>query len=260
MSQFELLEFDTTLFGFNVAKILPNTLSVDELQQVLQKLKDQQVRLVYWATDADDLSTQEAAIKAGGVLVDRKMTYVINLAILDSEILNESRQWVEEYPYPEVNNDMRRLAIQIAERSRFGVDPNMPKVLMEKMYETWMTNCIKGNMAKHVFVIRRGSSIAGMVTLGEKNGRGDIGLISVSEKFQGHGLGTVLVHAAQAQFLAEGYQEAQVVTQMDNQAACKLYETMGFHVAHIENFYHFWRQETGDSKQVKVTLPSTLKP
>lgn len=240
MNQFELLEFDTTLFGFNVAKILPNKLSVDELAKVIKTLKNKNARLVYWATDADDRVTQNAAIKAHGFLVDRKVTYVADLAVLNSDLLNEARQIVEEYSYPEVNNDMKRLAFQIGERSRFGVDPNMPNMLMEKMYETWVTNCIKGNMAKQVFVIRRGSAIAGMVTISEKNGRGDIGLIAVSKKFQGQGLGKVLVYAAQAQFIADGYAEAQVVTQLDNQSACKLYEKTGYKLSQIENFYHFW--------------------
>lgn len=240
MNHFELLEFDTTLFGFNVAKILPNKLSSDELAQIIENLKKKKVRLVYWATDAEDQLTQDAAKNANGFLADQKVTYTIDLTTLDPDLLEESRQIVEDYPYPEVNNEMKQLAFQIGKPSRFGVDPNMPNILMEKMYETWVTNCIKNGMAKHVFVIRRGQSIAGMVTLGEKNGRGDIGLIAVSEKFRGQGLGKVLVSAAQAQFVSEGYSESQVVTQLDNDVACKLYEKTGYKISQIDNFYHFW--------------------
>jgi dTDP-4-amino-4,6-dideoxy-D-galactose acyltransferase len=53
-------------------------------------------------------------------------------------------------------------------------------------------------------------------------------------------LGLHLVCAAQAKFIEAGYRIGQVVTQLDNVAACRLYEKCGYHLEKLENFYHFW--------------------
>ena len=79
-----------------------------------------------------------------------------------------------------------------------------------------------------------------MITVGEKNDRGDIGLLAVHENYRGQRLGMKLVRAAQAYFIDQGYQFSQVVTQVENAAACKLYEKCDYVKESIVNFYHFW--------------------
>lgn len=79
-----------------------------------------------------------------------------------------------------------------------------------------------------------------MVTVGKKGDRADVGLIAVDASMRGKKLGAALVLAAQEWALKNGYGSAQVVTQGENLAACKLYEKCGYHVDKIENIYHFW--------------------
>jgi dTDP-4-amino-4,6-dideoxy-D-galactose acyltransferase len=79
-----------------------------------------------------------------------------------------------------------------------------------------------------------------MATLGDKNERGDIGLLAVAADKRGQGLGIQIVNGALQEFKAKGYELAQVVTQQDNIPACRLYERCGFTVEKVENFYHFW--------------------
>lgn len=240
MADFEILDFDSELFGFKVAKILPNKLTAKKLSHLLEDLRHAEVRLVYWSTDSHDTETQAAALEVGGILVDHKATFLVALSSLTIALLSDARAAVETYPYPVANQEIKKLAEQVGAHSRFGVDPHMPLALMKKMYHRWIENSIRGGLAKQVLIVRRGMQMAGMVTLGEKNGRGDIGLIAVSERFQHQGVGKLLVRAAQAQFLAEGFEVAQVVTQMENRAACHLYHKMGYEIERIENFFHFW--------------------
>ena len=79
-----------------------------------------------------------------------------------------------------------------------------------------------------------------MVTLGNKNGKGDIGLLAVGADYRGRNYGRILVQAAQKWFLTNGYQEGQVITQGDNYPAYHLYEKCGYSVEKVEYFYHFW--------------------
>ena len=79
-----------------------------------------------------------------------------------------------------------------------------------------------------------------MVTLGEKNLRGDIGLIAVHPDHRGKKMGENLVYAAQTWFRSHGYTEGQVVTQGRNNAACNLYTKCGYVVEKEEYFYHIW--------------------
>ena len=95
-------------------------------------------------------------------------------------------------------------------------------------------------MADEVLVIMRNNHIAGMVTLTDKNGVGDIGLIAVDEKFRGRKFGQQLVLDAQRWFIQHGCHTSCVITQEDNLPACHLYEKCGYQKTKTEFFYHFW--------------------
>jgi dTDP-4-amino-4,6-dideoxy-D-galactose acyltransferase len=79
-----------------------------------------------------------------------------------------------------------------------------------------------------------------MVTVGEKQGRGDIGLLAVAAGMQGSNVGVSLVRAAREWARRKGYRLAQVVTQGENVPACRLYEKCGYAIDKVEHFYHFW--------------------
>jgi dTDP-4-amino-4,6-dideoxy-D-galactose acyltransferase len=108
------------------------------------------------------------------------------------------------------------------------------------MYKKWIENSVNKTIANKVLVVKRGQNLAGMITLGEKNGRGDIGLLAVAPEYRGQNIGTALVRAAQKDFIDAGFQFSQVVTQMANEPARLLYEKCGYSIEKIEHFYHFW--------------------
>lgn len=239
---FQLLEFDTKLFGFKVAKILAPKISLEKLQTILDKLHKQNVRLVYWPSDSTDEVSQQAAKKLGGFLGSEHITYLINLKTLGPSLLATSEIEVYENKMKSKDNniELEQLAIQAGTYSHFNTDPNFPRELFLKLYHTWIENAINGIVANRVIVACRENKVVAMATLGTKNGRGDIGLLAVNSSCRGKKLGTGLVLAAQAYFIELGFSYAQVVTQKANISACGLYEKCGFHQEKIENFYHFW--------------------
>lgn len=87
----QILEFDTNLAGFKVAKILPSRLSEFALGNLLNELRQQDVRLVYWLADSDDFVSNQAAINNHGFLASKHVTYLIDLASLDPAELTEKK-------------------------------------------------------------------------------------------------------------------------------------------------------------------------
>ncbi|MEI8054723.1 MAG: GNAT family N-acetyltransferase [bacterium] len=233
---YKLLELDTELFGFKVAKILSPQLSFIKTQTILNELRKQKIRLVYWPSDSTDEKSQQAAKKLEGIFGSEHITYLLDLKTLNP--LQSVAPEIEVCEHIEI--ELEQLAIQAGTYSHFNTDPNFPKELFLKLYHVWIENSINGSIASRVLIIRNNNKIVGMVTLGTKNSRGDIGLLAINANFRGKNFGTKLVRAAQTYFIESGFSHAQVVTQKANIPACRLYEKCNFHQEKIENFYHFW--------------------
>lgn len=234
---FKILKFDSELFGFKVAKILVARLSVTKLKPLLQQLQKKEVRLVYWPAASTDSKSQLAAKTLNGFLSSYQITYTLSLKKVKRPVINSPEIKIYQDQSPSLA--MKKLAWQIGKNSRFWLDQKL-RPFMTKMYNSWIINSVNGSAADQVLVAYQRKKVIGMITLGKKNRRGDIGLLAVDQKFRGKNLGTKLVMAAQAYFIKQGLSQAQVVTQKTNLAACALYEKTGFHQEKIENFYHFW--------------------
>lgn len=239
MLQYQILDWDTDFFGMTVARITAPALNEQDLSDTIFELKAQGASLVYWSSIRE---VNEDVIKIfGGELADKKTTFVTDLRSLNPEDLDYT-SIVESYNQSMSFNEIKGLAIQSGEYSRFAVDRNIPKDKFAALYSIWINLSVKKMIAEEVLVIREEERAVGMVTLGQKNGLGDIGLIGVDRNYRGRGYGKKLVRAAQRWFVANGYEFGQVVTQGMNQPACNLYKTCGYSINKVEYLYHFWPQ------------------
>jgi dTDP-4-amino-4,6-dideoxy-D-galactose acyltransferase len=130
------------------------------------------------------------------------------------------------------------LAREAGRFSRFRVDPSSER--FSTIYDAWIINSVSGLMAKEVMVTPDAASLSGLVTVGVKDGRADIGLLAVREDSRGRGLGKGLVQASLDWAARRQFREAQVVTQRANVAACRLYESCGYTIERAEHVFHFW--------------------
>ena len=233
MEPYRLLDWDSRFFGFTVAQITAPSLDAGQLASVLEDLRRKAVRLAYWPASA----VVGFAADLGGRLVDEKTTFLIDLAGLPA---GEAPAGIEPYSASMPLPQLRSLAIQSGLNSRFAVDPQLPREKFIELYTIWITRSLSKEIADEVLVVRDGEAVAGMITLGNKNGRGDIGLVAVDEAYRGRKFGQALVLAAQRWFAARGYRHSQVVTQGANTPACNLYRKCGYAVEKVEPYYHFW--------------------
>jgi dTDP-4-amino-4,6-dideoxy-D-galactose acyltransferase len=241
--QHEVLEWDSAFFGVKVARLNDPSLSDQQLSDALSALRAAGVRLVYWPSDHP--RDADAIARLGGHLADRKTTYFmdfrgqtsVNRAMNGPEVPDGP---VEPHAPSMSLQELEGLAIQSGEHSRFALDGNIPREAFCALYKHWIHRALIKEMAQEVLVIKAVDRVVGMVTLGMKDGRGDIGLLAVDEHHRGKRHGERLLHAAQRWFLRAGVDVGQVVTQGANVPACRLYEKCGYTVETVQHVYHFW--------------------
>ena len=236
---FAKLEWDSDFFGFDVARITRLDLDASQLASALQELNGKRYRLVYWNIPIENQPLVEMAKSLGGFMADEKVTYIRELSNL-SERLPDGAISVSPYTAEAPDPALLSLALNSGDFSRFKLDPLFPAKLAEKLYICWITRSVRKEIAWQVLVAKEGRSMLGMITLGEKDTRGNIGLAAVSPAAKGRRIGRLLLAAADRSFSARGYSLAQVVTQRANKSACRLYEASGYRVEKIENVLHFW--------------------
>ncbi|MEX0966898.1 MAG: GNAT family N-acetyltransferase [Bacteroidia bacterium] len=238
MQEYQILNWDSSFFGFKVASISNKKLEAEHIKAVLQKLKDQEVKLVYWAKDPDTELPDEILKAYNGFLADRRVTFVKRL---DKNLTENIRSHIgiSEYPESEPDQNLLDLAVSSGRYSRFKTDPNIPGKKFRELYHLWMRNSTLRKFAKTVLVYQENEDIMGMVTLKEKNGRGAIGLIAVAAAMRGEGIGLHLLHEADKWFLKNGLEQVEVATQEENKATI-FYRKLGFELDRSSHIYHFW--------------------
>lgn len=236
----QALDWDTEFFGFGVARILPTKMDKAELRAVLSDLRRQKISLAYWASDCNSAGSKEAGLSAGGVLVDRKVTYLLELKNAVSGETGTSHE-IREYASRQCNETLEGLAIASGAHSRFRVDPRIPEERYEELFRIWMRRSVAREMADTVLVAHNDrNDVVGVVTVGTAGNRGALGLLAVAPECQGKGRGKALVRAANRELMSRRHDAAQIVTQGSNSAGCRLFESAGYETEKAQNVFHFW--------------------
>jgi dTDP-4-amino-4,6-dideoxy-D-galactose acyltransferase len=232
-----ILNWDSQLFGFPVARLAEISSEPFLLKNTLSQLQREGVRLVY-ANTTGGKDIQAIAAQAGGVLVDRRVTYTAKLIKTDTVAVPRLGEIV---PFTgTLTPALEALALASGVYSRFNIDPLVPRSVFETLFKTWIAKSVSGELAERVFVARSEGVECGFVTVTSEGDRGAIGLIAVEERLRGQGFGRALVSLARHHHLAMGKKFDQVVTQQNNRPACRLYETSGYSLDRTEFVYHFW--------------------
>lgn len=238
------LKWDSDHFDLPVAQILPGEIDDVALRQALLDARTQRYRLVYWATSSDRELPDCLLVEFGGAKVDQKVTYVREMtpdALGDG--VSPEKLVVEPYGSRSVSRSLLELAMAAGIYSRFGVDQRFPRHKYEELYRVWIERSVRREIAGEVLAVRGEADdeeLAGMVTVKVADSVGNIGLIAVAEDFRGRGIGTLLIHAAHRWMHEQGATQMNVITQLANTPACRLYERNGYRLDDVQCYYHFW--------------------
>lgn len=232
----EILDWDSNFFGYKVCKVKIEIEEAGDLDSVLEKMVSEQCTLAYYLSKNMISTILKQSPVLNIVLVDRKTVFIKTINA-NGNLSNKSVSiYTDEVP----NQALLQLAVQAGKYSRFFIDKKIGEEKAAELYELWMINSVNKSIAKEILVYNESNNPVGFVTLGDKKGRGDIGIIAVDKNCRGKGIGKILMLEAENWFLRNGYKSVQVVTQGDNTAACNLYSNYGYEIESVEFFYHIW--------------------
>ena len=239
MLRFDSLAWDSEFFGFKVGRINGPFTPAGALAQLLASARSQsQVQLVYGQCESADAASSAEAVSCKGFLADAKRTYFL---ALNRELDTPLPPQVSAATNGTISlRQLRWLAWQSAEFSRFRIDPAMPTGAWRRMYSTWMYKSLTRELADQVLVERVDGAIVGMLTIKYLQRQAEIGLFAVAPDLRGRGIGRRLLAAARHHGLANDCDGLQVVTQGTNLPACRIYESAGYELRTAYNIFHFW--------------------
>ncbi|MGB3592368.1 MAG: GNAT family N-acetyltransferase [Nonlabens sp.] len=236
-SQLKRLEWDSDFFGLDVYSFQKSILDKDDIIALIDDFLSTKKSLVYFFLDRELEFELPDGINIQ--LVDRKVTYLKKVPSY-----REVSEHIKELKMSDVHLPKAiDLAIQSGEYSRFKIDIKIPAFKHVELYEKWIINSLNKKVADRVNGYFINDELAGLVTLTEKSNRADIGIIAVDTMYRGQSIGKKLVLSAEEFAMQNDFGELQVVTQEDNLAACKFYNSCGFEQESTKYVYHLWINE-----------------
>jgi dTDP-4-amino-4,6-dideoxy-D-galactose acyltransferase len=229
----QLLSWDSACFGYKIGELIAQS---NDILSSLKQAKEEGYSLVYARVNPSDEEKNQILISNKANLVDERITFTKVI----SQVYPTENQQVEIYKNDFITDELLELTLESGLYSRFKLDEKFQNQEFEKLYTAWITNSVKKEIAKQVFIQQNQHKIIGLLTLANKNNYSEIGILAVNPEFRRLSLGRNLVLSAIRESKLWGFEKIQVNTQKANQGACRFYQKMGFEILTIENVYHYW--------------------
>jgi ribosomal protein S18 acetylase RimI-like enzyme len=237
---FEPLAWDTSHYGMAVGRIAGDVREAGQLGPLLEQARSAGAKLVYYLhvrpfpLGAELLHTYGGAPAAG---------YVRFARALSPESLTAPAPLlgVALAAYDGPADDPRVLALGVGAGwlSRFRRDRRLPAHKCDQLYEVWTRRSLLGELADESLVAHIDGAPVGLVTYRGHGDYGEIGLVGLAEAARGRGIGSALLAFAHARMAARGLPRSEVVTQTENEGACRLYRRAGYAPTIEGTYYHF---------------------
>lgn len=232
-----LLDWDSAFFGLRIAASVESPRDRAAVARAIASAREQAIDCVYVLSDVDDQTAIHALGAAGARLVDVRVTFERGISVLPAPDASIRDVQPDDVPA------LRALAAASHGSSRFYADGRFPRARCDEMFATWIEKSC-GGWADVVRVAEIDGVVCGYTTGHARDGsRGEIGLVAVDPRAQGHGLGTKLVLSTLGALRERGIVSATVVTQARNVGAQRLYQAQGFRTQRVQTWHHLWLDE-----------------
>jgi len=233
------LDWDSEFFGLRIGRVTENRLQPETIEQINQWADLQRIDCLYFLADIGDLKTIRLAEINEFRMVDIRVT-LEKIIDKSTTIPNQASIGSIRLVSPDDLNALKAIARVSYHDTRFYADTNFPVARADALYEIWIEKSCKG-YADAVFVLEIDQQSAGYISchlLGE--GKGNIGLVGVSQNSQGKSIGNLLIDSALNWFVGKNVTQVSVVTQGRNIKAQRLYQRCGFLTRSLQFWYHRW--------------------
>lgn len=231
------LTWDSQFLGYSVARISAVG-SLPPLAEVRRCMTEQGIHLACWAGTA--LEPEMAACFVVSQL-ELRATLPIACPADSDTVAQPALRFFDTYGAADA--DLTLLARQAGWGSRFRLDHGFAPEVCDEMYRIWLQRSCFREIADQVLIAKLGSVLAGMITVRFSQPVARIGLVSVTPHLQGHGIGRQLLLQVLRAASQAGCTELAVVTQVQNLAAVRLYQSAGFRPFEMLHWYHIRVQE-----------------
>ena len=140
--------------------------------------------------------------------------------------------------------ELYQLAFESGKHSRFLLDKNFGTEKFKELYRLWIDNSISKTFADNVFLYKNNQEIAGLLTYKTTDDNATVGLIAVSNKHQGKGIGGILLKHLETILYQKGITSLTIPTQFENKQACNFYSKQGYSIFENTFIKHFWKYDT----------------
>ncbi len=233
--EIEDLSWDTNFFGFKVGRI-PAGAQQFSADRVYQTMKQQALGLVYLSSHAERPDLRDQYIVSQVLLSIAPAIAVKKTSPTGLEL--------RSLPVGPPPPSLFQMALEAGWSSRFRLDDRISEDQFRDIYRIWIERSCLREMADEVYVVLDDTQIAGFVTIVRQSTDFQIGLISVSTAYRRRGIGRKLLDAAAQYALSSGASSLSVITQRNNEAALRLYQSMGFRTEQTAHWYHFWADQS----------------
>jgi dTDP-4-amino-4,6-dideoxy-D-galactose acyltransferase len=236
----EHLPWDSDFWGGTIGRVRGHTLSEKLREQIEGWARACDVSCLYFLARSDDPQTTRLAEDAGFHLVDIRLTLDRPVPEIVTPPSDRDAVAVHEVRAADVPR-LEAIAANSYHDTRFYADPGFPRDRCDALYRTWIKRSCDG-YADAVLVADVEGEPAGYISchLDDAAGIGHIGLVGVSPRAQGSGIGGLLVARALQWFAAHSPGRVLVVTQGRNYAAQRLYQRNQFRTCEVQLWYHKW--------------------
>ncbi len=236
----EILEWDTIFFGFPVAQVINESITIDEMEEILVFCKSNKVRLLQFKCDSNYRQSIIVAEKFNFHFADSRITFSRNLndPVLSNSDINSFYGRMADI---KDIDSLQSLVEGLFTLSRYYFDNNFERERVHTFYSVWLGKAVQGRFDDWVYCRYENSEPLGFCTIREKNLEiPRIGLIGVSPKVVGNAVGKKLLMEVLYILYNKKYKWVEVVTQGRNYVAQRMYQKAGFLTKHIGIYYHKW--------------------
>lgn len=235
----ERLAWDSEHFGIEIGRmVVPSNPDLGVVQSGLGVAAEMGLACVYCSVGVHDRAAADQFTLAPARVFLADVRVVFEKALETPANPDDGKCAAVRQATPTDRDAVTRLAADAFGSSRFYFDSRLAHHA-GSMFQKWVDRAFE-SAEFSVMVSTSSAAVSGFVCVRSKNGVGQIDLIGVASEHRGRGIGGLLLHHVSSHLHASGCTRVEVVTQLRNLSAVRLYERAGFALIGSSLTYHIW--------------------
>ncbi|HDZ17492.1 hypothetical protein LCGC14_0712420 [marine sediment metagenome] len=232
---FKILPWDSSFFGYSIARLDYFYLNKDLFKFCIKKAKEENIECIYFTSNSN---LQELNESNRLIDIEIRNNYSRDLREVD---LNKNLS-IELATSKDISKIKDIASEAFRNMTRFYFDPHFKNEKVDELYIKWVDKLYYDSDSE-IIIIKVNKNIAAFngITIKEESAR--ITLIAVNELFRRKGYGERIIDHAIQFLIKKNIRKIKVSTQKKNLAANNLYSKLEFKLTNKKYLYHWWNEE-----------------